>query len=86
MKKIKGQYIVTVEKSRRVIFVNYIKDNYKLKIDRDIDSLLDSTFPFVVDFDKKILWICNSITCLAQASSHGKIIDEKQFILQLKKT
>ena len=86
MKIIKGQYIVTVEKSRRVIFVNYIKDNYKLKIDRDIDSLLDSTFPFVVDFDKKILWICNSITCLAQASSHGKIIDEKQFVLQLKKT
>ena len=86
MKKIKGQYIVTVEKSRRVIFVNYIKDNFKLKIDRDIDSLLDSTFPFVVDFDKKILWICNSITCLAQASSHGKIIGEKQFVLQLKKT
>ncbi len=86
MKKIKGQYIVTVEKSRRISFVNYIKDSFKLKIDRDIDSLLDSTFPFVVDFDKKILWICNSITCLAQASSHGKIIDEKQFVLQLKKT
>ena len=83
MKKIKGQFIVTVEKSRRVAFVNYIKENYKLKIDKDLDSLLDTTFPFVVDFDKKVLWICNSITCLAQASSNGRIITEEQFILQL---
>ena len=38
-----------------------------------------SKFPFVVDLKKKILYVCESITCCALASQNKRIISVKDF-------
>jgi hypothetical protein len=78
-KSVPGQYIVKVKRSRRKEFAKFIIDTYKLKPEKDLDKLIDTTFPFVIDFAIKKLWICNSISSLACASSHGLIITEEEF-------
>ena len=73
------QYIVKESDiNKRIDFYNDILARYELKdLLREFD--IESGFPFVVDFDKKTLWVCNSITCLAAASQCGKIITIDEF-------
>ena len=74
------QYIVHVSENRKE-FVHYLLDSFSLEF-YDYD-LLDTSYPFVVDFPIHQLWICNSITCLALASQNGKILSEECFIKKL---
>ena len=77
------QYIVTVKgPNNRKEFIEYIINNYKrIKVLENINDMINSTFPFVVDLKRKELWVCDSITCLAQASSSGLIINKDDFKL-----
>ena len=73
------QYIVAVhDLDERISFHSYILEKYNLN-DLVNDTSLKSVFPFVVDFDKKALWICPSIACLAAAAHLGKIISIDEF-------
>lgn len=75
----KKQYIVKVDGiNNRKLFYDYVKSKYH--IDDLVNlNLLDSNFPFVVDFKKNSFWICDSITCCACAVQCNKIISEKEF-------
>ncbi len=73
------QYIVAIsDMDKRVDFYNDILKRYELQ-DLLRESDIESGFPFVVDFDKKTLWVCTSITCLAAASQCGKIMTLDEF-------
>ena len=75
------QYIVNESNiEKREYFYNYIVNNYKLKNMDYKANMINSKYPFVVDFDKKIFWICSSITCLACASQNNQIILIDEFI------
>ena len=78
-KLIPNQYIVTVSKKRRKLFINSMISSYKLKPKDDMEYMLNSKFPFVIDFNLKIIWVLDSITCLACASMNHQIISEKEF-------
>jgi len=76
----KGQYIVQeTNNEERKAFYNYIIYTYNLKDFINKKELLETKFPFVVDFDEDIFWICNSITCCACAAQNNKIIDIPKF-------
>ena len=64
----------------RAAFYEYIHKKYKL-IDLffNKDYMSSSSFPFVVDFKKKILTVCESITCCACAAQANKIITIEEF-------
>ncbi len=79
-----GQYIVKVSSDDREDFINYIVDNYNLKLETDIDEMINNKFPFVVDFNINLLWVCDSITCLACATQKGLIITVNDFLKQMK--
>ena len=75
----KKQYFVSVNgKKKRESFYDFIITKYDIK-DLVEDELIDGPFPFVVDFDENIFYICNSITCCACAAQSKKIISEKEF-------
>ena len=79
MKKI--QYMVQESnKKKREEFYHYILDHYSLKTHDSKEEMINSHFPFVVDFKKQDFWICNSITCCAIASTKGRIISIEDFI------
>ena len=74
----KGQFMVLAkDKKEWINFYSYILENFNLK--DKIGLKIDNHFPFVVDFDKKSIWICNSITCCACASQANKIISVDDF-------
>lgn len=74
------QYIVNESNiDKRKEFYDYIMNNYKLKNMKSKKKMIYDIFPFVVDFDEKIFWICNSITCLACASQNNQIISIDEF-------
>lgn len=74
------QYIVSIAgKENRYNFIKYINSNYKLKQRFTVDYMVESRFPFVVDFKKKDFWVCESITCCACAAQNGMIISFEQF-------
>ena len=74
------QYIINESNiDKRKEFYNYIINNYRLKNMDSKDNMINNKYPFVVDFDKKILWICSSITCLACASQNNQIISTEEF-------
>ena len=80
MRKNRYQYIVSIAgKKNRYDFINYIKTNYKLKFRFTEDYMAESHFPFIVDFNKKDFWVCESITCCACAAQNGMIISFEQF-------
>lgn len=73
------QYIVAIsDMDKRIDFYNDILKKYELQ-DLLKSTDIESGFPFVVDFDKKTLWVCTSITCLAAASQCGKIMTLDEF-------
>ncbi len=62
---------------KRKTFYSYLHNNFKLK--DNCENIIESTFPFVVDFNDNSLWVCSSITCLACASQSKKIISINEF-------
>lgn len=79
------QYIVNESNiDKRKEFYNYIMNNYKIKNMDYKDNMINNKYPFVVDFDEKIFWICNSITCLACASQNKQIISIEEFKKRIK--
>ena len=60
-------------------FYNYIHENYEIMDKMDPEVMINDHFPFVVDLKEKILWVCNSITCLAAASQTHQIITISAF-------
>ena len=64
---------------KRVAFYKYIITKYDIKDLIEDKELLYTAFPFVIDFDDNILWICNSITVCACATQCKKIIDINSF-------
>ena len=80
-KEMKKQYIVNESnKRKREEFFDYVIKNYNLKVAYPFDNeeFVSSNFPFVIDFNDNLFWICNSITCCAiSAQNHLiKTIDE----------
>ena len=76
----KNQYIISIpEKNKRKQFINIIKNNYKLKFMLNTKYMINSKYPFVVDFKKNNFWVCESITCCSCAASKGLIISFEQF-------
>lgn len=74
------QYIVKESNiNKREEFYDYIMNNYNLINIDSKKNMINNKFPFVVDFDEKIFWICNSITCLACASQNKQIISIEEF-------
>lgn len=79
------QYIVSESNiKKREKFYNFIMSNYKIKNMESKRHMINNEFPFVVDFDEKIFWICNSITCLACASYNKQIITIDEFKKRVK--
>lgn len=76
----KKQYIVQEsDKEKRKEFYEYIVNNYDLLIRFDKNHMINSSFPFVVDFKEKDFWVCESITCCACAAQKKKILTIKEF-------
>lgn len=42
-------------------------------------KIINSSFPFVIDFIDNAFWICESITCCACAAQSGKILTIEKF-------
>lgn len=79
----KKQYIVSESNSlKRKDFYDYINNNYSLKIlyPFEKEKFINSKFPFIVDLKRNELWICESITCLACATSNKRIITIEEFM------
>ena len=68
------------DKNKRREFYDYImnKFNYKI-IHHDKEHMINSKFPFVVDYKDKVFWVCESITCCAMAQQNGVIITIDEF-------
>ena len=60
-------------------FYDYVHENYEIMDKMDPEAMINNHFPFVVDLKEKILWVCNSITCLACAKQNGLIINYSDF-------
>lgn len=74
------QYIVNESNiNKRKEFYNYIMNNYNLINMDSKKNMINNKFPFVIDFNENIFWICNSITCLACASQNNQIISIDEF-------
>lgn len=74
------QYMVqVVGKEERLDFYNFILNNFKIKRVESKKSMINSTFPFVVDFENNIFWVCNSITCCSLAQQNNKILSKNEF-------
>ena len=69
------QYIVTESDiNKRKEFFDYMVSNYDLILHSSEEIMINSRFPFVVDFDNNTFWVCESITCLACAAQRKRII------------
>lgn len=74
------QYMVqVVGKEERLDFYNFILNNFKIKRVESKKSMINSTFPFVVDFENNIFWVCNSITCCSLAQQNNKFLSKNEF-------
>ncbi|MBR3117404.1 MAG: hypothetical protein IKF36_06010 [Bacilli bacterium] len=64
----------------RGAFYEYIHNKYKLKdLFFNKDYMSSSSFPFVIDFKKKYLTVCESITCCAMAVQNKRIMNVEEF-------
>ena len=76
----KKQYIISIpNKKKREQFISIIKQKYKLKFLLEEEYMINSNFPFIVDFKKKYFWVCESITCCSCAAQKGLILSFEQF-------
>ena len=70
----KGQFIIQEPNHRkRIDFIKYILDKYPLQ------NRINSHYPIVLDFDKKELYLLESITCCACAAQNNQIISINHF-------
>lgn len=76
----KKQYIIQEsDKAKREEFYEYIINNFDLFVEFDKTHMINSSFPFVVDFKEKNFWVCESVTCCACASQKKRILTIKEF-------
>ena len=76
----KKQYIIQeLDKEKRRQFYEYITNNFDFVVKSDKDHIVNSSFPFVIDFKEKNFWVCESITCCACAAQKKRIITIKDF-------
>ena len=75
------QYMIKESnKNKRKEFYDYIVDKYNFKIiHHNKEEMINSKFPFVVDFKEKVFWVCESISCCAAAQQAGVIITIDEF-------
>ena len=81
------QYIVNEnDLLKREEFYDYILNNYNMKISYPFNKerFIDNHFPFVIESDNTF-WICDSITCLACASSKKVIKTLNDYINVIEK-
>ena len=82
----KKQYIVTEDGTyKRKEFYDYITSNYNLDVKFSEEHMINSTFPFVVDFKEKNFGVCESITCCACAAQNKRIITVLEFKERIRK-
>ena len=74
-----NQYIVNVKTEEREEFISYLK-KLNLKGKYKNKEIINSKFPIVIDFNEKIYYLLESITCCAMASQSGKMISKDEFI------
>ncbi len=73
----KGQYVVQEGNAKKKIsFYNYILKKYKLS--NHVDNIL-SKYPLVIDFEERIIYSLESITCCALAAQNKQIISINDF-------
>ena len=78
----RDQYIVKEnDLNKRREFFNYIVNKYDMILSYPLyeEEIINSHFPFVIDFKYNSFWICNSISCLAAASSAGVVFTIDEF-------
>ena len=75
------QYIIREGNiNKRKEFYDYIMNKYNFSnIHYSKDSMINSKFPFVVDFKEKVFWVCESVSCCACAQQAGVIITIDEF-------
>ncbi len=74
------QYIVNESDiDKRKEFYDYVVNNYSLEVHSSMERMIDSSFPFIIDFDQGTFWVCGSITCLACAAQRKRIITIDKF-------
>jgi len=74
------EYVVSESNiEKRKAFYNYIIEHSDIKDLIYDDKEIENGFPFVIDFDKNIFYICNSIICCSCAAQNHKIIDIDTF-------
>ena len=81
----KKQYIVQVHGTyKREKLFDYIINNYNLKICFSKEYMVNSVFPFVIDFAEKKFWVCESVTCCACAAQNNNILSLEDFYKKIK--
>ncbi len=73
----KGQFIIQEPNfKKKGKFIEYILDNYKVN-----NQIRDcrNKYPLVIDFDEKIIYTLESITCCACAAQNKRIISINHF-------
>ena len=81
MKK-RTQFIIKeADINKRKEFLDYIKNKYDFKlVNYTEEEIINNKFPIVIDFKEKVIWVCESISCLAIAAQKGLIITIKEFL------
>ena len=82
------QFIVKESnKKNREEFYDYITCKYKLDVEYPYtkDEFIESSFPFVVDFEENNFWICDSVTCCACAASQHVMFSIDDFKKMIRK-
>ena len=79
MKK-KQYFVQSKDKPKREVLFNYITKYTKMKTKESKKDMMNSNFPFVVDYKTNHFWICNSITCCACAAQRNQIITVEEFM------
>ena len=81
MKK-RTQFIIKeADINKRKEFLDYIKNKYDFKlVNYTEEEIINNKFPIVIDFKEKVIWVCESISCLAIAAQKGLIISIEKFL------
>ena len=81
MKK-RTQFIIKeADINKRKEFLDYIKNKYDFKlVNYTEEEIINNKFPIVIDFKEKVIWVCESISCLAIAAQKGLIITIEEFL------
>ena len=69
-------------KLKRSKFFDYITSKYDLYVEYPYfkEDFVNNNFPFVIDFEDKSFWICESVTCCACAASNKVLFTIDEFM------